>query len=114
MAQLFTSFIPGEFLDAWIRGQYVIGPRTLDYQYAGLALILRGFYRYDVWAESKISNADPTKAREKTQTSGERTTGEDSEIFGGYAAVYVKNNELSLAGFRVYACSKTEKTPLFF
>jgi hypothetical protein len=75
MAELFKSFIPTEMLEAWARGQYVIGPRTLDYRYAGLALMLQGFYRYDV--------------------SNEET---DATLFGGYAAVYIQDNELHLAG----------------
>ena len=95
MAQLFKSFIPSEFLDAWMRGQYVIGPRTLDYQYAGFALILRGFYRYDVQPKS---------------ASG----GELKGAFGGYAAAYLKNNELNFAGFRVYENGNSEDIPLFW
>jgi hypothetical protein len=95
MAQLFKSFIPVEFLDAWTRGQYVIGPRTLDYQYAGLGLILSGFYRYDVWHEPN---------------------GMQEDLFGGYAAIYIKDNELHLAGFRVYArdAHTSEQPPLFW
>jgi hypothetical protein len=94
MAQLFKSFIPAEFLDSWTRGQYVIGPRTLDYQYAGLALIFRGFYRYDVW----------------------RMRNEDREdLFGGYVAVDIQDNELNFAGFRLYSRDNAadERTPLF-
>jgi len=95
MAQLFKSFIPVEFLDSWTRGQYVIGPRTLDYQYAGLALIFRGFYRYDVW----------------------RMRNEDREdLFGGYVAVDIQDNELNFAGFRLYSRDNAadERTPLFW
>jgi len=95
MAQLFKSFIPSEFLDAWMRGQYVIGPRTLDYQYAGFALILRGFYRYDV--------------QPKSASGGER-----KGAFGGYAAAYLKNDELNIAGFRVYDDGNPKEVPLFW
>jgi hypothetical protein len=95
MAQLFKSFIPSEFLDAWMRGQYAIGPRILDYQYAGFALILRGLYRYDVQPKN---------------VSG----GELKGAFGGYAAAYLRNNELNFAGFRVYENGHSEDVPLFW
>ena len=114
MAQLFKSFIPGEFLDAWMRGRYVIGPRTLDYRYAGLALILRGFYRYDVWVESKVTDNNPTAAKLETPKWGQRAASGHNGLFGGYAALYIKDHELSLAGFRVYACREDEETPLFW
>jgi hypothetical protein len=93
MTQLFKSFIPGEFLEAWARGQYVIGPRTLDYQYAGLALMLRGFYRYDVL---DVQDNVP--------------------LFGGYAVADILAKELTFAGFRVYASGTTkgEQTPMFW
>jgi hypothetical protein len=94
MAQLFSSFIPSEFLDAWIRGHYVIGPRTLDYQYAGLALTLRGFYRYDV--------------RENVPTQPKK------ELFGGYVVAYIRSNQLNFAGFRLYSSTEREKPPLFW
>jgi hypothetical protein len=94
MAQLFSSFIPSEFLDAWIRGHYVIGPRTLDYQYAGLALTLRGFYRYDV-KENVFAQ-------------------QQKELFGGYVVAYIRNNQLNFAGFRLYSAAKLEKPPLFW
>jgi hypothetical protein len=95
MAPLFKSFIPVAFLDAWTRGQYVIGPRTLDYQYAGLALVLRGFYRYDVnW---KGSGNDHVVHR-----------------FGGYATVYIQDNELNVVGFRMYNTKEGERTPLIW
>lgn len=95
MAPLFKSFIPAAFLDAWTRGQYVIGPRTLDYQYAGLALVLRGFYRYDVeWTGSGNDNAE--------------------HRFGGYAVVYIKDNELNVTGFRIYNTMPGERTPLLW
>ena len=95
MTPLFKSFIPAEFLESWTRGQYVIGPRTLDYQYAGLALILRGFYRYDVWEQGQDDKA--------------------GALFGGYAVAYVRDNELNFAGFRLYARDvEGEQTPLFW
>lgn len=81
MAQLLKSFIPAEFLEAWARGRYVIGPRTLDYQYAGLALMLRGFYRYDVLDDQDKDN---------------------KPIFGGYAVASIPDKELTFAGFRIY------------
>jgi hypothetical protein len=95
MAPLFKSFIPAAFLDAWTRGQYVIGPRTLDYQYAGLALVLRGFYRYDV--EWTVSGNNSVEHR-----------------FGGYAVVYIKDNELNVTGFRIYNTTPGERTPLLW
>jgi hypothetical protein len=95
MAPLFKSFIPAAFLDAWTRGQYVIGPRTLDYQYAGLASVLRGFYRYDVkWKGSGSENIE--------------------HRFGGYAVLYIKDNELNVTGFRIYNTKPGERTPLLW
>jgi hypothetical protein len=89
MTQLLKSFIPAEFLEAWARGQYAIGPRTLDYQYAGLALMLRGFYRYDVLDD-----------QDKDQ----------KPIFGGYAVAAIQDKELTFAGLRVYG----EESPMFW
>jgi hypothetical protein len=93
MTQLLNSFIPAEFLEAWARGQYVIGPRTVDYQYAGLALMLRGFYRYDV-----------LDVRDK------------KPLFGGYAVAAILDKELTFAGFRVYASDTIQgaQTPMFW
>ena len=108
MTQLFKSFVPVEFLDAWMRGDYVIGPRTLDYQYAGLALVLQGLYRYYV---QKIV----TTGRPHATGAGQQPDKANSvELFGGYAVAHIRDNELKIEGFRIYASDSGEQIPLFW
>jgi hypothetical protein len=121
MAQLFKSFIPVEFLDAWLDGDFVLGPRTLDYQYAGLALGLQGFYRYFVRGTipEPVQPAVMGQLAEPAQVD-DRPAEPDKcqqakpELFGGYAVVHIQDNELKLEGFRIYASDQREQMPLFW
>jgi hypothetical protein len=53
--------------------------------------MLQGYYRYDV------SNEDS-----------------NTPLFGGYAAIYIQDNELHLTGWRIYSEIEGEQIPLFW
>ena len=91
MTSLLNNLIPTEFVQAWRRGEYLLGAQnSLDYQYAGWALTLRGYYRYEVCNKEEMLQ------------------------FGGYTVVDVKRGDLYLAGIRFPIKPDQDDRPIFW
>ncbi len=51
--------LPREVVELWLEGKYANGPqRTTDYARLGWALMLRGYYRYQIFGDDDLTTVD--------------------------------------------------------
>lgn len=99
MKKLLSTIVPPEIIDSWIRGEYLIGTRRgTGYDFIGWALMLRGFYRYEV--HKSAPNAEPSAAMQSEQP--EILGPSDTLTHCGYCAVDLLEGDLFFSGLRLH------------